>query len=144
VVPAKAELPNPLPSSQACGDVTEVQAGQGGAQALGMCRSLQQQAARSVREVRGKTPCLPRNRVGDIDQLRTGSDRLLQQRREKAVMTGILPIFACHSFGPVMCTEVPPESTATVTGMSHVELVDGFHAQVGEADHRPLMALDTR
>ncbi len=35
-----------------------------------------------------------------------------------AVATGILPIFACHSFGPVLCTEVPPASTATVTGMS--------------------------
>jgi hypothetical protein len=36
----------------------------------------------------------------------------------QATLTGILPIFACHSFGPVMCTEVPSESTATVTGMS--------------------------
>ncbi len=32
--------------------------------------------------------------------------------------TGIFPIFACHSFGPVWCTDVPCESTATVTGMS--------------------------
>ena len=32
--------------------------------------------------------------------------------------TGILPIRACHSFGPVLWTEVPCESTATVTGMS--------------------------
>jgi hypothetical protein len=36
----------------------------------------------------------------------------------QAVATGILPIFACHSFGPVWCTEVPFESTATVTGIS--------------------------
>ena len=27
-------------------------------------------------------------------------------------------IFTRHSFGPVLCTEVPVESTATVTGMS--------------------------
>ncbi|VVD60567.1 hypothetical protein PCO31110_00079 [Pandoraea communis] len=32
--------------------------------------------------------------------------------------TGILPILACHSFGPVWCTDTPVESTATVTGMS--------------------------
>ena len=32
-------------------------------------------------------------------------------------LTGILPILICHSFGPVLCTEVPEESTATVTGM---------------------------
>ena len=35
-----------------------------------------------------------------------------------AVATGILPIRACHSFGPVVWTEVPWASTATVTGMS--------------------------
>ena len=39
----------------------------------------------------------------------------------------------CHSAGPVTCTLVPFESTATVTGMSlHLELVDGFHAEVLE------------
>ena len=32
--------------------------------------------------------------------------------------TGIFPIFACHSFGPVSCTDVPFTSTATVTGIS--------------------------
>ena len=32
--------------------------------------------------------------------------------------TGIFPILACQIFGPVSCTEVPAESTATVTGMS--------------------------
>ncbi len=32
--------------------------------------------------------------------------------------TGIFPIRACHSRGPVLCTEVPALSTATVTGMS--------------------------
>ena len=36
----------------------------------------------------------------------------------QATATGIFPIFACHSLGPVMCADVPPESTATVTGMS--------------------------
>ncbi|CAM3768152.1 hypothetical protein BOFL111202_22270 [Bordetella flabilis] len=36
----------------------------------------------------------------------------------QATATGILPILACHSRGPVVCTEVPWASTATVTGMS--------------------------
>ncbi|SAK48560.1 hypothetical protein AWB79_01306 [Caballeronia hypogeia] len=36
----------------------------------------------------------------------------------QTVATGILPIFACHSAGPVLWTEMPLESTATVTGMS--------------------------
>jgi hypothetical protein len=36
----------------------------------------------------------------------------------QTVATGILPIFACHSAGPVLWTDVPLESTATVTGMS--------------------------
>ena len=35
-----------------------------------------------------------------------------------ASTTGILPILACHSFGPVLWTLEPLESTATVTGMS--------------------------
>jgi len=35
-----------------------------------------------------------------------------------ATTTGIFPMRACHSFGPVWCTDVPAESTATVTGMS--------------------------
>ena len=38
--------------------------------------------------------------------------------RPQATTTGILPIFACHSFGPVWCTLLPRLSTATVTGMS--------------------------
>jgi len=37
---------------------------------------------------------------------------------DAATATGIFPIFACHSRGPVSWTEVPVESTATVTGMS--------------------------
>ena len=36
------------------------------------------------------------------------------------IATAILPIRACHSFGPVSCTLVPFESTATVTGMSAI------------------------
>ena len=36
----------------------------------------------------------------------------------QAVATGILPMRPCHSRGPVWCTLVPLESTATVTGMS--------------------------
>jgi len=38
--------------------------------------------------------------------------------RAYSAATGILPIFACHSRGPVWCTEVPSLDTATVTGMS--------------------------
>ena len=33
-------------------------------------------------------------------------------------LTGILPILICYSCGPVSCTLVPAESTATVTGIS--------------------------
>jgi hypothetical protein len=32
--------------------------------------------------------------------------------------TGIFPILARHSAGPALCTALPAESTATVTGMS--------------------------
>lgn len=39
-------------------------------------------------------------------------------RLSQATVTGILPMRACHSLGPVLCTLVPDESTATVTGMS--------------------------
>ena len=46
----------------------------------------------------------------------TGSPEM--QSTNQTTATGILPIRACHSRGPVMCAEVPPESTATVTGMS--------------------------
>jgi len=42
----------------------------------------------------------------------------VRQRRRQATLTGILPMRACHSLGPVWCTDVPLESTATVTGMS--------------------------
>ena len=42
----------------------------------------------------------------------------VKTQQAKADTTGILPIFACHFFGSVACTEVPLESTATVTGMS--------------------------
>ena len=39
-------------------------------------------------------------------------------RKDYSTTTGILPIRACHSRGPVLCTDSPVESTATVTGMS--------------------------
>lgn len=32
--------------------------------------------------------------------------------------TGIFPIRFCHSTGPVLCTDSPLQSTATVTGIS--------------------------
>ena len=38
--------------------------------------------------------------------------------RVQAVTTGIFPIFIRHSAGPVLCTDWPVGSTATVTGMS--------------------------
>ncbi len=44
--------------------------------------------------------------------------RALSPQRKPQATTGILPILVCHSFGPVWCTLVPAESTATVTGMS--------------------------
>ncbi len=44
--------------------------------------------------------------------------RLIQKSRQECTFTGIFPIFACHSRGPVSWTFVPLESTATVTGMS--------------------------
>src|SRR6185436_14614894 len=65
-------------------------------------------AARKVQRVRG-----------------TGEGPVVRARRGRAgslaaqtTATGILPIFARHSAGPLLCTELPPESTATVTGMS--------------------------
>ena len=52
-----------------------------------------------------------------------------------AVRPGSCRSARCHSRGPVSCTDVPRASTATVTGMSlHVELVDRFHAEIGERD----------
>ena len=42
----------------------------------------------------------------------------LDGSQPQATTTGILPILACHSFGPVWCTLLPRLSTATVTGMS--------------------------
>jgi hypothetical protein len=49
---------------------------------------------------------------------------LLDFSGDQATLTGILPIFACHSFGPVMCTEVPSESTATVTGPGYNDIME--------------------
>ena len=47
-----------------------------------------------------------------------------------------MPIFACHSFGPVWCTLVPVESTATVTGMMLEKT--GLIAMVGKAERGPV------
>lgn len=44
--------------------------------------------------------------------------RCIAWRNAYATTTGILPILACHSRGPVLWTDSPVESTATVTGMS--------------------------
>ena len=49
---------------------------------------------------------------------RRNDDIFLSSCRRQATTTGIFPILACHSFGPVWCTELPLLSTATVTGMS--------------------------
>lgn|GEM_PF-3949152 len=46
------------------------------------------------------------------------SDGRGRRRADHSTTTGILPMRACHSRGPVLCTDSPVESTATVTGMS--------------------------
>ena len=65
---------------------------------------------------------LPPVAIAHRGLLRVAAGSECQQRDEDEFFhdftTGILPILACHSFGPVMWTEVPWESTATVTGMS--------------------------
>jgi hypothetical protein len=60
---------------------------------------------------------------GRLVVLRGGFLDLAHRDRSRANLnqlaaTGILPIRALHSRGPVSCTDVPRESTATVTGMS--------------------------
>jgi len=57
-----------------------------------------------------------------------------------------LPIFACHSRGPVWCTDVPSLDTAhRHRHVLDVELVDRLHAEVGEGKHlAALIALATR
>ena len=42
----------------------------------------------------------------------------LVQAATTAIPPSRPPMRACHAFGPVSCTLVPAESTATVTGMS--------------------------
>src|SRR3546814_6069899 len=37
---------------------------------------------------------------------------------QPSTTTGMRPIRDCHSRGPVLCTDSPVESTATVTGLS--------------------------
>ena len=51
--------------------------------------------------------------------------RRVASAQRHADVTAIFPnddaaIRAAHSFGPVLCTETPSESTATVTGMSAI------------------------
>ena len=66
-----------------------------------------------VLELRARVRALLRRR-----KVGAGETAIAVPVRPQATLTGILPIFACHSLGPVMCTELPCESTATVTGMS--------------------------
>ena len=56
--------------------------------------------------------------AGQRTQRRPAKDLDSEARSRQATATGIFPIFARHSAGPDLCTALPPESTATVTGMS--------------------------
>lgn len=49
---------------------------------------------------------------------RASWDRSAMQAEAYSTTTGIFPMRACHSLGPVLCTDSPALSTATVTGMS--------------------------
>ena len=70
---------------------------------------------------------------GADDQVTGGAGRRLHCKI--AVPGRYWAMRACHSAGPVWWTLVPLASTATVTGMStDFELVDGFHAEVGEGE----------
>src|SRR5690606_18940964 len=77
-----------------------------------------------------------------------GSGPPCASRRQAGSSTasGILPIRACHSRGPVSCTDSPPESTATVTGMSCT--VNSWIASMPRSSNATtraaLIALDTR
>ena len=52
-----------------------------------------------------------------------------------ATATGILPIRACHSAGPVLCTDVPfGVDRDRDRHVLHLELVDRFHAEVVEGE----------
>ena len=53
--------------------------------------------------------------------------------------TGILPIRACHSLGPVWCTEVPDESTATRMDKFTEQVLaqTGLLGMVGKAERGP-------
>lgn len=57
-----------------------------------------------------------------VDRMQAGNQaaiwRSFSLRNAYSTTTGILPILACHSRGPVLWTDSPVESTATVTGMS--------------------------
>src|SRR5471030_2266248 len=83
---------------------------------------VRRQVRRAVAE-----PDSPRQRgrvpPGRVDAARAGGparcgvdDQAVTTRIALTLL--IFSILACHSFGPVLCTEVPAASTATVTGMS--------------------------
>lgn len=81
----------------------------GGSRATHDSRATQSMNEKSPR---GMTPCGDRVTHTAPDAGPCGI------RKDQATATGILPILACHSFGPVLWTEMPWASTATVTGMS--------------------------
>ncbi len=61
----------------------------------------------------------PWRRPKASDHARTGDCAGVRRKADQAsTTTGILPMRDCHSRGPVLCTDSPLESTATVTGMS--------------------------
>ena len=64
-------------------------------------------------------PCLDENAntFGALDGPPESGGRPAELR-PYSTATGILPIRACQSRGPVWCTDSPEASTATVTGMS--------------------------
>jgi len=95
------------------------------------CARVSPRGDRRGRGVRGAWPAVAGarlrdgagllHRAADAGRGRAGLGGELVAARSLAAyatVTGILPIFACHSFGPVLCTLVPLASTATVTGMS--------------------------
>ena len=98
-----------LPVGQAVDGERRVEPGDLVAQPLGVLRRLRddEDGPRAPREARDPES-VGRARAGD-----RGPCHLAY-----ATTTGIFPIFARHSAGPVLWTALPPASTATVTGMS--------------------------
>ena len=96
-----------------------------GDQELALLQYLSGQGDASVGEVAagyGEPRGLARSTVLTMmERLRAKS--YLRRRKAGGVYrystaTEILLMRVCHSFGPVSCTELPSESTATVTGIS--------------------------